>query len=159
MVLGACIFVLHFSLVIAFANPLSPDIPSVARRYVYPFFQQSWEMFVPPPSSNYKLFVEYECNGLHKYDLFAEINTAHQKNRLKGYEPLMLVFSNSIHYFEHSTPMLNKLNGPVRNDLYFSMIEYSALNYVRKKHNCQIPAIKMTLLVNDPSTGQRVYFN
>jgi hypothetical protein len=151
--------VLHFSLVIAFANPWSSSIPPIAMRYAYPFFQQSWEMFVPAPSSNYKLFVEYECNGIQKYDLFEEVNTAHHQNRLKGYEPLMLLFSNSIHYFEYSTPLQEKLNGPMRNDLHFTMIEHSALNYVRKKHDCQIPRIKMVLYISGPATGQRVYFN
>ena len=153
------VFVVHFTLVILFANPFNAKIPSIAGRYVYPFFQQSWTMFAPAPSNNYRLFVEYDYNGLHKYDLFAEVNGLHQQNRLRGYEPLMLVFSNSIHYFEHATPLRKKLNGPVRNDLFFTMLEHSVLNYIREKHDSKISQVKIILCVLEAGGKQRVYFN
>jgi len=84
----------------------------------------------------------------------------HQSNRLAGYGPLVQVFSNSIHYFEKNTKLQKALNGPMQNDLYFQMIEKSALNYLKATRNPEIDKIKVWLLVqNINSDLRKVYFN
>lgn len=133
---------------------------SFSQRYVYPFFHQNWSLFAPAPDSNYQLFVQYEKNGIQKKDLFTEIVTKHQANRLAGYGPLVLAFSNSIHYFEKNTILTDKLNGPVAGDNYFEMIEYEVANYLRTTEKITPQKIKLFLVVENVLSGkQRVYYN
>jgi len=146
-------------MVLLFANPFSQYIPLISRSYAYPFFQQKWNMFVPAPSGNYRLFVDFECKGTQRYDLFQRLVFMHQDNRFSGGEPLVLAFSNSIHYFEHHTTERGRLNGPVRNDRLFSMIEHSALNLVKQLHGCETDSVKIILLVEDYNGNARAYFN
>jgi hypothetical protein len=155
---GIFALVFHFTMTISYAGPISiPAIPSF--RYMYPFFQQSWNLFVPTPVSNYRLFVEFDCHGRQRFDLFAKLVAAHRENRLKGYEPLVIAFSNSMHYFEHTTSLKAALNGPVSADPYFNMITYSAGNYLRQSYGCAIDTLKIILVVEPLYERPRVYFN
>ena len=132
-----------------------------ARWYVYPYFHQTWTLFVPAPTTNYHLYAEWEDNGTQRTDLFGEILLKHQTNRLKGYGPLVIAFTNSIHYFEKNTTQQAALNGPVTNNTYFKMIENSALNYLRhSRNNARIDSIKLKLVVESVDSGAlRTYFN
>jgi hypothetical protein len=150
-------------LILIFANPFSTrkqKLDYYAEWYVYPYFSQNWNLFVPPPNVNYKLFVEYDDHGIQKKDIFQEILLQHQKNRLKGYGPLLLAFSNSIHYFEKATEQTKQLNGPIKDDKYFEIIEKSALNYLKHTYGNGIKDLKLTLVIEDiHSRRQRAYFN
>jgi hypothetical protein len=154
---------LHFILVLIFANPyvkVKHKLDYYAEWYIHPYFAQNWNLFAPAPDTNYRLFVEYEDQGIKKADLFQEILLKHQSNRFKGYGPLLLAFSNSIHYFEKGTGLQKKLNGPVKNDQYFTIVETSALNYLRSTRQIKSDKIKIYLLVLDVNSGaQRVYYN
>ena len=146
-----------------FANPYSKTknkLSYYADWYVYPYFAQNWNLFAPAPDTNYKLFVEYEDHGKQQTDLFQEILLKHQTNRLKGYGPLVLAFSNSIHYFEKSTEFQKKLNGPIKDDKYFSILEKSVLNYLRSTRNIDIDKVKIHLVVQPLSSNEmKVYYN
>ncbi len=131
-----------------------------AEWYVYPFFHQSWSLFVPAPNTNYHLYAEYEDHGPKRKDVFEEILLNHQRNRLKGYGPLVIAFTNSIHYFEKNTELLQPLNGPVKNDLYFKMVENSTLQYLKNTLQENIKEVKIKLVVESIDTGKsRVYYN
>lgn len=153
----------HFSLVAIYANPLKTDKKKwdyYAQWYTYPYFDQNWNLFVPPPNTNYKLFVEYEDNGTHRADIFEEILIQHQSNRFKGYELFVIAFTNSIHYFEKSTQQLKALNGPINNDINFKLVENSALKYLQHTRHIKLSKIKLRLLVQTlDSKLDRVYFN
>ena len=56
--------------------------------------------------------------------------------------------------------MQKALNGPVKNDLYFEMLENSAKNYIQGSRNISVKEIKMYLCVEDISSGKtKVYYN
>ncbi len=131
-----------------------------AEAYVYPYFHQNWNLFAPPPSSNYTLFATYNNNGNKTTDVFNEILIKHQTNRLLGYEPLLIAFSNSIHYFEKNTLLKDALNGPVYDDLYFSMLEHSVKTYLEVKNKIKLSHVTLLLIVEDnPTKKQRLYFS
>jgi|GEM_PF-1164835 len=163
LVITLAALVLHFALVLVFANPYAKTkdkIDYYAEWYIYPYFVQNWNLFVPPPNTNYKLFVEYEDEGKQRLDIFEEIMTKHQTNRLRGQGPLLLTFSNSIHYFEKNTELQNALNGPIKNDLYFQILEKSAANYINSTRNTKVLHMKLRLVVQTlNSNEERVYFN
>lgn len=131
-----------------------------AQAYVYPFFHQNWNLFVPVPDCNYKLYCIYNDNGKNVTDVFAEIKIKHQTNRLKGYEPLLIAFSNSIHFFEKNTKQQEVLNGPIIKDISFEIIEKAAKNYLQYSRNIKIEKLKIIIAVQQTfSNKQRIYFN
>lgn len=146
-----------------FANPYNKTktrLNFYADWYVYPYFSQNWNLFAPAPDTNYKVFVEYEDHGKQNTDLFQELLLTHQSNRLKGYGPLVLAFSNTIHYFEKSTVLQKKLNGPINGDTYFSILEKSVLNYLRSTRKMDLKYVKIQLVVQTlDSKEMKVYYN
>lgn len=147
-----------------YANPFPSVIKQksdyYAQWYVYPYFNQNWNLFVPAPNTNYKLLVCYEQEGKQKVEVLREILNAHQTNRFLGYSAVLLNFANSIHYFEKNTALLKPLNGPIKNDLYFQMLEQSALNYIQTTRHISLSHVKLMLCVSQLSSpSNRVYFN
>ncbi|MES2679971.1 MAG: DUF5819 family protein [Bacteroidota bacterium] len=152
---------IHFILVFFYALPVYAQnrLSFFSQVYVYPFFHQNWSLFAPVPDSNYQLIAVYE-NGLQKKDVFTEIVNKHQDNRFAGNGALVLAFSNSIHYFEKNVLLKNKLNGPITDDPYFSIIEHEVQNYLHHSEKISDQKIKIILLVENAKTGaKRVYFN
>src|SRR4051812_31267263 len=90
------IFLSHFILICSYL--IKPNLYSIS--YTYPFFHQNWNLFVPPPNSNYYLYVYNKNSTAESMDVFGEILMGHQKNRFRGYGPILIALSNSIHYFE-----------------------------------------------------------
>ena len=131
-----------------------------AQNYIYPYFHQSWALFVPPPNSKYCLIAEYDHNGRHRTDIFNEIVHKHQTNRLKGYGPLVIAFTNCIHYFEKNTSLNGENSGPVIEDLNFKILEHAAINYLKYTHRVELVHVRLTLLVENVVTGsKKLYFN
>lgn len=153
----------HFLLVSIHSRQLKPlekKSEFYARAYVYPFFHQSWNLFVPAPNTNYKLFVHYENNGQQKTDLFNEILVQHQSNRFRAGETFVTTFANSIHYFEKSISTTEVLNGPISNNLNFSILEHAAKNYLEYSRKIKIEKLKLILCVQNVLTQkQTIFFN
>lgn len=118
---------------------------------------QGWNVFVPVPNSNYKLFVEFESGGAKKsFDLFREIKNKHQANRLSGYEPLLLAFSGCIYVIEKK----GISQGLIKDDITFKLLENATKGYLRHYYNKNIKDVKMLLLVNEINTlKQKIYYN
>ncbi len=127
--------------------------------YSYPFFHQNWSLFVPPPTSNYNLYVRYG-NKPETIDVFKELLIKHQKNRLTGYEPILIALSNSIHYFEKEAEGQHFDGGKVDENEKFLIIEKIVKNYLRATVKLKIQNLKIILCVNSITLAkQRFYFN
>ncbi|MBA2610672.1 MAG: hypothetical protein H0U95_01785 [Bacteroidetes bacterium] len=154
--------IIHFGCILLYSNPFVTQKNKAeyySQAYVYPYFHQSWNLFAPAPTTNYKLYCEYADIGEQKSDLFSEIKLMHQTNRLKGYEPLLVAFSNSIYYFEKASGQ-QPLNGPIQNDVNFNIIEKLSKNYLEYSRKIRVDKLKLILVVNENSNSkQRVYFN
>ncbi|MGZ4091353.1 MAG: hypothetical protein ACXVNO_11575, partial [Bacteroidia bacterium] len=139
----------HFLLLSAYV--LKPG--TYSSWYAYPFFHQSWNLFVPPPSNNYNLFAIYENKGKQTADIFTEILVKHQTNRIGGSEALLLALSNTIHVYE-------KGNEPAKDSIGFKFIERFAKNYLNKTRNISLDHVKLILVVDQNSPANtRIYTN
>lgn len=154
---------LHYTAVFSFVNP----VKRVEGRwhyytmfYLYPFFDQGWNLFAPAPHSNYHVFVTYkEGYQTKQFDLINEIQNKHVSNRFSGYETLSLAISNAIHNFEYATSLKQNLNGPISNDINFKVVQHFVNAFVMNKSNNKAVDIKFILLithVNDQK--QLVYY-
>lgn len=151
-VITAIVFICTHFLFLSFYN-FKPN--KFSFFYTYPFFHQNWNLFVPPPQSNYNLYAFYESDkGFQKTDLFQQLLIKHQSNRFSGTEPLLIAISNCIHYVETSSrPGLSC-------DDNFKMIEKFANSYLRHTHTLKSGQIKLILVVSNINTAEaRVYYN
>ena len=109
--------------------------------YVYPYFHQSWEMFVPIPKQNYYVYIKYDDTEWK--DLFYDLNSMHQRNRLKGHENLMLSLGNSARYYASSVKSENAIGEDDDSNIYFNVlkkiiVQYITLNSKNKPQNLQL---------------------
>ena len=159
---GCLALLMHFSLVVIYANPFHGRINRtgyLAGAYVYPYFHQSWSLFVPAPTCNYSLFAKADGDTFST-DVFNELVIKHQENRFYGYGPLVIAFSNSMHYFETNTRLRHTLNGPVKEDKFFAMIENAAEKYLQHSRKRKVTKVKLILVVEGVATKERRgYYN
>lgn len=163
-VFALIILSLHGSLLLLY----SLDKPAEKKRlnywadyYVYPFFQQGWQLFAPAPTSNYKLFVWQNNNGQEiKQELISDCLLKHHNNLLGGREALLLSLCNSAHMFEKTTMLRQKQHTLVNGDLYFDLLEQQALRYLNHKSQSPVKACKLALYVHDfVKEKEYVYYN
>ena len=161
--IGLFTLIIHFSFAFIYSKPVLSQkgkLDYYSQGYIYPYFHQNWNLFVPIPQSNYKLFCEFENNGLKNIDVLAEIRITHQTNRLKGYEPFLVAFTNSIFFFENSTSQNNSINTCFVNDDSFKIIERAAKNYLEYTRKIKIQKLKVILVTTQTLTNkQKIYFN
>lgn len=155
------VLLLHFTLVWLHVNPLQKEPGSNfwGQWYCSPFFSQGWNMFVPVPEYNYMLFVEYEVRGKkQKKEIFQSLVEKHRANRVAGHEALLIAFVNSIHYFVYATDKKEKLNGPVKGNLYFEIVKHAARQYTAHDCQCEPAGFSMILLVQPLEGRPMAYF-
>lgn len=72
----------------------------VSKLYVYPIFHQNWNLFVPAPNVERKLFVRYATNDNFSdwEDILARENTLQKHSKILGNEARVLLISNSLIY-------------------------------------------------------------
>lgn len=155
--MGLTALLAHFCIVFLYCNPLQSK-PAIDRglawAYTYPYFEQSWNLFAPIPSSNYTLYVQFK-NGPDSVwkDVFAELQHKHRRNRLAGNEWVLLAFTNSIHRFETQQGAFT--GGCVKDNPLFRIIETLV------QHVYQLPNKPKIMLVTKHVTNDhaRVFYN
>jgi hypothetical protein len=94
---------------------------------VYPYFHQSWTLFVPVPKENFNVYVKHA--GQDWEDLFYEIYSKHQNNRLAGQEELMLALSNSLRYYASSVSDVSSIEKDDDSNINFMVLKKIIVNY------------------------------
>ncbi|HRG00483.1 MAG TPA: DUF5819 family protein [Bacteroidia bacterium] len=72
----------------------------ISRLYVNPVFHQNWNLFVPAPNEERKLFVRYTTNANFSdwEDVLARENALQKNSKVLGNEARVLLISNSLIY-------------------------------------------------------------
>lgn len=155
--------VLHFFLIVSFINPVKRAegrMHYYAMFYLYPFFDQGWNLFAPVPHSNYHLYVKYKEGAITKqFDLIDLIQNQHAANRFGGYETMSLALSNSIHNFEYSTKLHQALNGPIKNDVSYLVVQHFVKAFVNEQsHGCAHDLNFLLSITNVETKAMCVYY-
>ena len=98
---------LHFCLITIYSSPYnvaSEKINFVSEYYVYPYFQQHWQLFTPAPQIKYALYVRYRKNRIwtHWQNKLQEHINKHHRNIVLGNETNLLLYSGAINYVYYS---------------------------------------------------------
>lgn len=98
---------LHFCFITVYSSPYSvasEKINVISKYYVYPYFQQHWQLFTPPPQIKYGLYVRYKNNitWSHWQNKLQEHTNKHHQNIILGNETNLLLYSSAINYVYYS---------------------------------------------------------
>jgi hypothetical protein len=137
--------------VIAYAYPYPANEGSKLRYYVfpyiYPYFHQSWTLFVPVPKENFNVYVKQD--GQEWEDLFYNVYSAHQNNRLGGNEALMLALSNSLRYYASSVKGISGIEKDDDTNVNFTVLRKIVKNYYTLKFEKAPENLKIIIRIKD----------
>ena len=100
---------------------------------------------MPPPKENFNLYVNYQSSrGKNEwYDVFYELNSAHQRNRLSGNEAVLLSFSNALRYYSGSAPA--KSGFVLEDDVNFLVLKKMISQYLLLKE--KVPLQNLEIII------------
>ena len=154
----------HFVFVFIYASPIKINIKklhALSYLYVYPIFQQNWELFVPAPSVERKLFVRYETeDGFNDWqDILSQEIMNHRKNRVLGNETKVLLLSNSMIYVINS--LYNKPSAILREkpeNSAFKILNFEINQYLKQKFKVKKQTTYELLLVSKGTENTVAYY-
>lgn len=151
----------HFLAVLAYAFPVKDQnkFKFYVFPYIYPYFHQDWSMFVPVPKQNFNLYVRYEHDGANTEweDLFYTVNSAHQTNRLKGNEGLLLAVANSLRYYASSVKNESKLEKDDGTNINFEVIKNICTQYLYHRNGTEPQKLQVLIGITDVETNSRYF--
>lgn len=120
--------------VLAYAYPVKEGskLKNHVYPYVYPYFHQSWNMFVPIPKQNFNIYVKYD--GSNWQDVFNEIVLKHQRNRLGGSENLSLSLSSAVRYYVSTVKNENTVEVYKGGNVNYDVLEKIIKQYLSQKN-------------------------
>lgn len=114
---------------------------------MYPYFHQSWSLFVPVPKENFNVYVKYE--GGEWEDLFYKVYSYNQNNRFGGNEPIMLAFSNSLRYYASSVSETSSIEKDDDSNVNFVVLKKMITNYYKWKSNGSAKNFKVMIRIRN----------
>lgn len=130
----------HFVMVLVYCYPnkmKQEKLNFVNTLYIYPAFHQNWNLFVPAPNIERKLFVRYKSKvGFTNWqDILSREIVHHKQNRLLGNEARVLLFSNSLifelNYLDDKELRVLKIK-PINNQ--FKVLQFEIEKYLRLEY-------------------------
>jgi hypothetical protein len=155
---------LHFGLVFLFAAPLklkNEKVTYLSSFYCYPYFQQSWGLFVPAPDAQHQLLVRYKKQN--QWTSWTDILQAeylkHRTNRLSGGETVVLLLSNSTHYALNVLPEKQTLHKQMHDKKELQVLRYEIEQYLKIYEKLASKTDFEIIIINKtPNKTQANYF-
>lgn len=127
--------VFHFLMVFLYSSPIkisNNKAKVISFGYVYPFFHQSWQLFVPTPKNNYQLYVRAsDGKTWDKWiDLFKVQLNKREKNPYLGNETNVLLFSSEMNYLRGTFGEVDTLLAKDPNHGNFIVLNHSVKYYL-----------------------------
>ena len=163
IVLGV-VLCFHFVMILMYCSPIkikAQKINFVNNLYIYPIFHQNWNLFVPAPNIERKLFVRYKIKeGFTNWeDILSREIVHHKHNRLLGNEARVLLLSNSLIYELNSMGAKESCvfsSKPSNNE--FKVLQFEIEKYVRLEFQLKGTINYELLLVSAGKTKTKAYY-
>lgn len=159
-----CVLVLcaHFGLIINYTHCFSKNNGSIFDRssaaYAYPFFHQSWQMFVPAPKTNYELYIRTFGNGQWSRweNLFDDKVRRHQANRLSGDELVSLLYASAMaHTYNEEN---YRIFDTEPEDINFRILNHAVRNDLRFQQQRNFESYEMIVVVKENKHRYSAYY-
>ena len=144
----------HFMAVLAYASPdaLTGKLKHYVFPYMYPYFHQSWSLFVPVPKENFNVYVKIDSGKWE--DVFQKIVQDHQTNRLVGNENIMIAFSNSLRYYVSSVSDKSMIMPDDGSNINFVVLKKIIKQYYHVKANTEIRNMDVIVITRSITAGK-----
>jgi hypothetical protein len=160
----ALVLCFHFVMLFIHCSPIkiqNQKLNFVNNLYVYPLFHQNWNLFVPAPNVERKLFVRYKTKvGFTNWqDILSREIVHHKQNRLLGNEARVLLLSNSLIYELNSMDAKESCvfsSKPSNNE--FKVLQFEIEKYVRLVFQLKGTINYELLLVSAGKTKTKAYY-
>lgn len=154
----------HFMMILVYCYPNKmkhKKFNFVNTLYIYPAFHQNWNLFVPAPNVERKLFVRYRTKeGFTNWeDILSREIVHHKHNRLLGNEARVLLLSNSLIYELNSLDAKESCvfnSKPSNNE--FKVLQFEIEKYVRLEFQLKGTINYELLLVSACKTKTKAYY-
>lgn len=144
----------HFTAVLVYADPTPANegskLKAFSYPYVYPYFHQSWSMFVPIPKQNFNIYIRDEEHGWE--DIFGQTLNEHQCNRLGGNENLLLSLVAGVHYYASSVGATNFIATDDGSNPYLKVLEKVLTGYMTSKYGKRPVKMETIIRIHDLSS-------
>lgn len=133
----------------------------VNKRYVYPVFHQNWNLFVPAPNADRKLFVRYKTDkGFANWvDILSTEVIRQKQTKVLGNEARVLLLSNSLIYELNS---LDTVKSCVFNDkpnnAEFKVLQFEIEKYLRLEFQLSGSTEYELLLMSEEKQSIKSYY-
>ena len=145
----------HFLAVLAYASPeaLTGKFKHYVFPYMYPYFHQSWSLFVPVPKENFNVYVKVNSGPWE--DVFQNVVMKHQSNRIAGNENLMLAFSNSLRYYVSSVSDKNQVMVDDDANVNYVVLRNIITQYYRKKSGTEPRNMEIIIVTTNSNKAKQ----
>lgn len=140
----------HFILIFIYTSPIkvrSEKLKFISNYYTYPFFHQTWNLFVPAPQAKYHLYVRYY--GKEKWydwqDVFQTQINKRSNNPVKGTEFKVLLFSTAMNYLSGSLKETHYVYELEPSDVNFKILKHAVKQYI-VNYKCMHKATKFEII-------------
>lgn len=115
---------------------------------------------MPTPKQNFAIYVKYKVNEKQKdwMNIFYDLNSAHQTNRLSGHESLMLAFTNSLRYYASSVEEKDELISSEQNNINYVVLNKVITNYLNHYEHQKIEQLQMVVGISS-ADGKKTNFH
>lgn len=154
----------HFLFILLYTFPVkikNPKLNFISHLYVYPLFNQTWELFVPAPSYQHKIFVRYKTGNEFGYwqDILSQEIMNHRNNRILGNETRVLLLSNSMVYELNTLQNITSCiysKPPI--NIEFEVLRYEINQYLKFYNHLSNNVPYELMLVSSKDKESSVYY-
>lgn len=152
----------HFLFIAVYSSPFS-QLPSKLKaasdRYVYPYFQQHWGLFVPAPKKEYHLYRRFKFQNKWSpwNDVFTQYQITHKANVTLGNESYVLLYSTVLNYAFYALDGSKQLYVKPPSTIEFDILKHTIKKQYALEHQTY-SEFELIIVVNENKQSQAFYF-
>ncbi len=155
----SCILVFHFVFVLIYASPIKSTnsrLIGYSQKYVYPYFHQSWSLFVPAPTNKNYILIKTQNKSEWKI-LFPLKLTSLYKTPFIGSDAISLLFSNALIYELNVLPQKSTIYNLKPTNQEFEILNHEICSYLKQYNIIDDTLMYEIRLLSNSYKGQLVY--
>ena len=154
-----CFLSIHFIFIIIYCSPIKSSnlkLYGYSQKYAYPFFHQSWSLFVPTPKN--KNYILIKTQNKSEWKILFPINlTSLSKANFIGSDAISLLFSNALIYELNVLPQKQTIYNLKPTNQEFEILNHEISSYLKQNNIINDTSKYEILLLSNTYKGQLIY--